>query len=153
METKIGHQENDRSSSSLDMKTGGAVLLNYPLGKEIASERVLHPPYFLGAAGVQPLWLLLQFQVPSVPPCKIILLLTVVLFLHINATVSLNFMPYIFFLLFERNPSYQERSTQHKNTIVFFFTRHEPRLARPSSGGSSSKLVVAAAAFKNIHYA
>jgi len=53
METKIGHQENDCSSSSLDMKTGGAVLLNYPLEKE--RERVLHPPYFLGAAGVQPL--------------------------------------------------------------------------------------------------
>ena len=80
METKIGHQENDRSSSSLDMKTGGAVLLNYPLGKEIASERVLHPPYFWERRVFNPCDPFMQFQVPSVPPCKIILLLTVVLF-------------------------------------------------------------------------
>ena len=72
----------------------------------------------------------MQFQVPSVPPCKIILLLTVVLFLHISATVSLNFMPYIFFLLFERNPSYQERSTQHKNTIVFFFYKTRAKASK-----------------------
>ena len=52
METKIGHQENDRSSSSLDMKTGGAVLLSFPLERDKES-----PPstIFLGAAGVQPL--------------------------------------------------------------------------------------------------
>ena len=118
METKIGHQENDCSSSSLDMKTGGAVLLNYPLEKE--RESSIHH-IFWERRVFNPCDPFMQFQVPSVPPCKIILLLTVVLFLHINATVSLNFMPYIFFLLFERNPSYQERSTQHKNTIVFFF--------------------------------
>lgn len=77
METKIGHQENDRSSSSLDMKTGGAVLLNYPLEKE--RESSIHH-IFWERRVFNPCDPFMQFQVPSVPPCKIILLLTVVLF-------------------------------------------------------------------------
>ena len=78
METKIGHQENDRSSSSLDMKTGGAVLLSYPLERDKES-----PPstiFFWERQGFNPCDPFMQFKVPSVPPCKIILLLTVVLF-------------------------------------------------------------------------
>ena len=58
METKIGHQENDPSSSSLDMKTGGAVLLSYPLERDKES-----PPstIFFGSGG---------YSTPVTPLCS-----------------------------------------------------------------------------------
>ena len=94
METKIGHQENDRSSSSLDMKTGGAVLLNYPLEKE--TESSIHH-IFWERRVFNPCDPFMQFQVPSVPPCKIILLLTVVLFCILVLYCQLKFYAlYIF---------------------------------------------------------